>query len=381
MPSRLPRFLVAALVLAVSAPLRGQTLTEAQVEAIRAGAEDVRLPSGGTVAPILGPRDLPLVAAWINGHGPYRLLVDLGSNVVLLRRDVVDAAGVTILVDRDRSDLVRIDSLRIGDAVWAPVTAGAYDELDVDGVVGYNLLRLSPFTLDFPGRRLALHRDSLPASDGDRVLDYIVTDRLPYLPVRVADTTLLFNFDTGAVNAIVMPPPTAAALEWTGPERQGPTLYNNQTGFQRVGIRRLAGDVTFGRYRVPSPVVFVDPDVETPWFGAVLLADYRIQFDTVRLRLRIDGPDLASAPPWCGAGFTLRTEGDAARVADIVPGTPAEGQLRTGDRIVDVGGRPAPGLDARELRALACEADRIEIRREREGAVESLTVPTARIPD
>lgn len=372
-------FLAPALLLTAD-PLGAQTLTEAQVEAVRRGADAVQLPAGGSEVPIVGPRDLPLVEAMVNGRGPYRLLVDLGSNVVVFRRDVIDAAGAEILVDRPVGDLVRLDSLRIGGAVFGPVTAAAYDELDVDGVVGYNLLSLSPFTMDLPGRTLALHRDSLPAADGDRVLAYVVEGRLPYLPVGVADTTLLFNFDTGATNWIVMPPAMAGAIDWATPFRSGPTLYNNQTGAVRVEIARLDGDVTFGRYRVPRPVVFMDPAVEDAWFGTGLLADYVLEFDPAHRRLRITGPDLASAPAYCTAGFALRRDGDAAVVGDVIPETPADRSLQVGDRILEVEGEPAAELDSRALRALACESDRLMVRRQRGDAVETIEVPTARIP-
>lgn len=375
---RLPALPLLALLLA-SAPLEAQTLTEVQVEAVRRGAEAVRLPAGGVRVPIVGPGDLPLVEATLNGRGPYRLLVDLGSNVVVFRRGVVDAAGGAVLVDRPRGDLVQLDSLRIGDALYGPVTAAAYDELDVDGVIGYNMLRLSSFTLDFPGRTLALHEDSLPPPDGERILGYVVQGRMPYLPVAIADTTLLFNFDTGATNWIVMPPAMVDAFDWATPWRPGPTLYNEQIGAVRVEIAQLDADVRFGRYRVRRPVVFLDPEVEDAWFGAGLLADYALEFDTVHDRLRITGPAVASAPRYCTAGFSLRPEGDAALVGDVIPRTSADGRLVEGDRILEVEGRPAGELDSRALRAMACASDRLTVVRERDGA-ETLSIPTARIP-
>lgn len=95
---------------------------------------------------------------WINARGAYRLLIDLGSNVTLLRRIVVDAARVTVLVERATTDIVRVASLRIGDLDLANVTVASYDTLDVDGVLGYNVLQHASFTLDFPARRLVWHR-------------------------------------------------------------------------------------------------------------------------------------------------------------------------------------------------------------------------------
>lgn len=360
--------------------IRGQTLTEDQLAAVRRGAEAPRLPAEGTGVPLLGPQDLPLVEVYVNGRGPYRLLVDLGSNVVLLRRDVVDAAGVEVIVERPGTDIVRMDRMEIGGASYEDVYAGSYDELDVSGVIGFNLLSQSSFTLDFPGRRLAIHRDSLPLADGDRVLEYLVQDRLPYLPVTLDDSTLLqLNFDTGATNWIVMPPSMADSLKWVSSPRPGPVLFNNQTGAVRVEIARLDGALEFGRYRIDRPVVFLDPEVEDAWLGAALLADYVLEFDPARARVRIEGPREAIAPPYCTAGFRMTADATGARVTDVIPETPAALRLAIGDRIREVEGIPASRLEARDLRALACDRDTLTVRRERDSRVERLEIRTADI--
>jgi predicted aspartyl protease len=357
----------------------GQTLTDDQLAAVRRGADALRLPPEGTGVPLLGPQDLPLVEVYVNGRGPYRFLVDLGSNVVLLRRDVVDSAGVEVILERSGTDIVRMDRMEIGGASYEDVHAGSYDELDVSGVIGYNLLSQSSFTLDFPARRLAIHRDSLPRADGDRVLEYLVQDRLPYLSVTLDDSTLLLNFDTGATNWIVMPPSMADSLRWMTTPRPGPVLFNNQTGAIRATIARLDGALEFGRYRIERPVVFLDPAVEDAWLGAALLAHYALDFDPARSRVRIEGPREAVAPPYCTSGFRLTADAEGARVTDVIPETPAALQLAIGDRIREVEGIPAARLEARALHALACERDTLSVRRERGGRVERLEIPTADI--
>ncbi|MGH7535837.1 MAG: hypothetical protein ACREMG_09640, partial [Gemmatimonadales bacterium] len=57
------------------------------------------------------------------------------------RREVADAAGGEVLVERAGTDVIRFGELRLGTARFEAVTAGAYDTLDVDGVLGYNVLR------------------------------------------------------------------------------------------------------------------------------------------------------------------------------------------------------------------------------------------------
>ena len=149
------------------------------VARLRAGAAQLVLPGDSVVLPLVGTPTLPLVEATINGAGPYRLLIDLGSNVILLRRNVVDASRGTVLVDRARSDIAHVDAIGLGPARLEDVTIASYDELDVDGVLGYNALQHSSFTLDFPGQRLVLHRRELPEPDQRSVFGYRVEGRMP----------------------------------------------------------------------------------------------------------------------------------------------------------------------------------------------------------
>jgi hypothetical protein len=215
-----------------------QTLTDEQLAAVRRGAAEAALPEGPVTVPLVGEPTLPLVEVLIDGAGPFRLLLDLGSNVVLLRRDVVDAAGVEVVLDRDRSDIVRAGTLAIGSAVFRDVWMGAYDELDVDGVLGYNLLSAFPFTLDFPGQRLVLGRSEV--RDGDP--EYVVEDRLP---------------------------------------------FNNQTGEARVGVARLGADLRVGELLLGRPLVYFSPDAGDAWLGCGVLQHYVLSMDPGMGRYRL----------------------------------------------------------------------------------------------
>ncbi|HJR52616.1 MAG TPA: hypothetical protein VJ982_02765 [Gemmatimonadota bacterium] len=289
----------ASALLAGASPARSQTLSPELLEAVRAGPSEVRLDGDSASIPLHGPRNLPLIEARVNGTGPWRLLVDLGSNVVIFRRDVIDPAGAEVVVERSGTDIVRLDSLRIGDVLYTDVYGGSYDELDVDGVIGYNALGSLPFTLDFPGRRLVVHRDSLPSADGRAILDYVVVDRLPYILARLGADTLRLNFDTGATNRIVFPAVWKDRLPLAGPVRGGPVLSNNQTGTTTTELAPLSESITFGGFTIDAPTVILDPDVSDAWLGAGLLVDYVLDFDPDRLRVRIRGPAVAgpSADP------------------------------------------------------------------------------------
>lgn len=287
------RPIVTALVLLGlgAMPLSAQTLAPALVEAIHEGPARAELRSEQVAVPMVGRPTLPLLEATINGTGPWRLLVDLGSNVVLLRRSVADSAGVTIVVERDRSDIIRIDSLVIGgDAVFYEVTGGAYDSLDVDGVLGFNLLDAFPFMMDYPAMRFTFERTAEPDPDDPDLVPYRLLDRMPSVRVGVGSDSLLLNLDTGAHEEMTVPEHWETRLPFQSPPAPGPAVWNNQTGETRVRTGRLSTPLTLGRHVLPDVLVYVSPDAEGGWLGSALLQRFSLTFYPRRQLVRVALP-------------------------------------------------------------------------------------------
>lgn len=279
--------MAALLLLTVAGPGLGQQLTPSQLESVRRGAANLHVPDAGTEVPLLGPPDLPLVEVELNGKGPYRFLVDLGSNVMVVRRSVADDAGARVVLDRDRSDIVVAEEMTIGGARFGDVWLAAYDDLDVDGVIGYNILRGTGVVLDYARRCFRLGPLELPEPDDDTVLAYEVRSRMPYVPARVGDRDLLLSLDTGATNHIVFPAFMADSLPLEAPPVPGPVLYNEQTGAVRNLVGRLTQDLVVGGHVIERPVVLFDPSVEDAWLGSAILVDARLELDTERQVLRL----------------------------------------------------------------------------------------------
>ena len=267
-----------------------QTLPDSLVAEIRAGARTFSLDQDSSVVPLLGTPTLPLVEVYLNGRGPFRFLIDLGANVVIVRRDVVGRAGGEVVVDRDRSDIIRFADLRLGAARFEGVTVGAYDTLDVEGVLGYNVLRYAGFTLDYPHRQFVLHRRRLPPPDGIAVLSYEVIDRLPFVRVRLGARSLLVILDTGASEWMTIPPMLQDSLSWATAPRPGPEVWNNQTGSTRVLVGQPVGTLAFGALRVPSPCIYVNPDAETAWLGSSVMRWAAWTFDPTSQRVEVSVP-------------------------------------------------------------------------------------------
>lgn len=114
-----------------------------------------------------GPNEAALmVDVFLNGEGPYEFVLDTGATFTCVSRpraeelDLPARRGATGfgagIGGTGRVDLVRVDSLRVGEARAFDLTACVLDldHLDVlgteiDGLLGLNVLREFTVTLDF----------------------------------------------------------------------------------------------------------------------------------------------------------------------------------------------------------------------------------------
>src|SRR5260370_1090191 len=93
-------------------------------------AQKTELPAGGSSVPMgdLGGR--PIVDVNINGKGPYRFILDTGASMTVISDDLKDelalpaGASNAHTPDGASASLVRIDSLRVGDAALTGAFAG-----------------------------------------------------------------------------------------------------------------------------------------------------------------------------------------------------------------------------------------------------------------
>jgi predicted aspartyl protease len=116
---------------------------------------------------LIGPGEAALVVpVTINGDGPFQFVLDTGATLTCVERDVADrlqlpparrAVGYGAGVGgQGRVDLVRIDSLRIGETRVRGVVGCVLDlsslrtvGADIDGLLGLNVLKEFHVSLDF----------------------------------------------------------------------------------------------------------------------------------------------------------------------------------------------------------------------------------------
>jgi hypothetical protein len=117
-----------------------------------------------------------MVPVYLNGAGPFSFVLDTGATMtcidegVALRLELPEAGGQTgvgmgIGQEPGALQLVRLDSIRVGDATATGLTACALGleqfravGLEVDGLLGLNFLREFRLTLDFAAEQLTLER-------------------------------------------------------------------------------------------------------------------------------------------------------------------------------------------------------------------------------
>ena len=106
---------------------------------------------------------LPLVDVMVNASGPYRFLLDTGSNrsavstrvAVALRLPAVARTAVVTAGGTTSATVVRLPSVAFGRITRQAVLATAIDTPHgLDGLIGQDVLMTEPYTLDYARQRL-----------------------------------------------------------------------------------------------------------------------------------------------------------------------------------------------------------------------------------
>jgi len=161
-----------------------------------------------------------VVAAMVNGKGPFRFIVDTGATHSTVSPGLVQALGLqptevpTIVLNgitgTAKVSAVTIDSLQAGDlvvdqlvapVVWAPVMAGADGILGAAGLIGRSL------SVDFERNRVRISRgvEMAVRAEALRVHATRVTHGLMILPMQVGGVRALAVIDTGSERTLGNP--------------------------------------------------------------------------------------------------------------------------------------------------------------------------------
>lgn len=147
----------------------------------------------------------------INGHGPYRFVVDSGADSsavgAMVARDlalpVVDQATITTSTARQSIERVRVDSLSVGPTVIRDLKLPALDEayLGGDGIIGIDALVQQRVKMDFRSKTVKVEDARRPVRREPG--EIVITARrkrgqLIITEVRVSNLRLQAVIDTGS---------------------------------------------------------------------------------------------------------------------------------------------------------------------------------------
>jgi hypothetical protein len=185
---------------------------------------------GAAPMPPLVMLNLPSCEAVINGHGPYRLIVDTGGSIILaLDQAVADEIGLKSLgrasirgvSGKQETGQALVDELQVGTLTCRRVITRVFDVRSAimnaaDGVLGTGVFWQARLTLDFASGQLIVSSSRDEPGPGEPVDVRLVADAKLMGLVRLEGQPAVGLFDTGA-DAVALSP---TRLKRLFPERK-----------------------------------------------------------------------------------------------------------------------------------------------------------------
>jgi hypothetical protein len=292
------------------------------------------------------------VTVKINGHGPFRMLVDTGSSVAIVTPSVatavdaheiaedaepdesINALGGTVEVRR-----VLLHTVELGTVQFEGVVAGGKP---VDGLLGFSVFSDLILALDFPGRRV-LMSPNWPAGMPPVRAEMAMREpaEVPLVSARLQGRDFEIMIDSGSNHGLGISPDFAQSTQWKAEPRPGPLVQAlGATGREYIG--RLAGELHLDRVTQDNPIAAVVDGA--PSLGVEFLKNFCVVFDQGHDKVWFcsDSDRAVPAPTVRSFGLSLRADAGGWRVAGTIPGSPAEGAaIAKGDLVTEIESEPA----------------------------------------
>lgn len=368
---------------------------------IRPTPESTDLPGGEATLPSHWCGDLVLLDVELDGHGPFRFLLDTGASWCIVSPEVAERVGERSRLGHDvtaaEGEVVtvghslQLDELRCGS--WAVeeldalvVDLSAASEVlhtRLDGILGWPAFGEVQLVIDGPRREVAVRAGRLQPTDGQRVL-HLHGRFLPHVQLETPRGFVRVLVDSGSAGSLSL-------LEWPGESfTVAPRPWFRSVTLAGLGERRdvarVRQELQLGGYRLVDPVVTRTEG--TPRLGSRLLREFRVVLDAAGSRLLLDrshvvaeARSVVAVEPVVGTGLLAAGIGRRWEVWDVVPDSPAErAGLVVGDVVVALDGRPLDSIDVLCPAARTAELpEEQRITVVRDGRELELVVPLAKL--
>lgn len=247
----------------------------------------------------------PVAEVRINGKGPYRFIVDTGAHVTVIDKTLADelllneVRSATVPEGEVPGAVIRAKEIRLGTAVLkdvtvitAPLSAMFSGGEAPRGVLGAASFPGHLLILDYPGKRIAIRKGTLPAADGRTTFEYSANALLPMVPVRVAGVETRVDLDSGSPMGLTLPVKFLTQVRLASePKEVG--RARTPGGEFPISTAKVDGMIEIGQYRLdPAEVSFSDvaPGREPPNgnIGYQVLRGFKVTFDSVNRRIRLE---------------------------------------------------------------------------------------------
>ncbi|WP_448658613.1 aspartyl protease family protein [Sphingomonas sp. CJ99] len=230
------------------------------------------------------------VAAMVNGTGPHNFAVDTGASgmgradaalVRTLGLSVTGSGRSSDGVTTADVDTVRLASVELGGLVRRDlevITRDYASRTSADaafaGILGRGFFDDGLLVIDYPARRLTFTRAVSLTGEGPGILSY---ERAFRVPVRIGDTVVEGNLDTGANVAFVLPQPLFDRIDGSAVTAAGEGRLTN--GSISTGRAVMKGPFRIGAATLSDVEVRVSDRFPELLVGAHALQHFTLLID------------------------------------------------------------------------------------------------------
>jgi predicted aspartyl protease len=256
------------------------------------------------VVPMGSSSGRPVVEVTLDGKGPYKMVLDTGASGTVLSLALLEKLHLPVVGEArvgsplgpvtDTGKIVHIGRVEVGGVSISGMTVVAMDLSrvfrepdDPVGVLSAALFSGYLVTLDYPGRRIVFHSGELPPVDGQRIISYDTSERLPRIHILVAGLPVNAHVDTGSKRGLVLPSELAQKLPLSTPLVDAGKV---RTVDAEIPLRtaRLDGAVTFGSRILKDPVISFADGARAGNIGYEILGQFAITLDIKNQRIRVE---------------------------------------------------------------------------------------------
>ncbi|HEX2862330.1 MAG TPA: aspartyl protease family protein, partial [Lacunisphaera sp.] len=304
----------------------------------------------------------PYVDLSVNGHGPYRFLVDTGSVGTAISQPVAKEAGIAASRkywarvtgssgQSEHQPMGTVDHLEapgfslgtVDVSIISPQSAALLDppaKKFIGGIIGLSAFRNVRLEIDYAGKQVVVHRldtETPPAGAG-----IAYTGSRPTVSIATPSTlhaTTNAVIDTGSDSGFSLTDIGSYPLRVGLAKKDG--YHHGVGGFWRPLFGQVAGDIRLGSAIWRDAMI---SSADENRIGGEALGSWRLVIDQQKKLLWLLHENQMETTTWTGPldvdgrpavyGFACISEGDSFVIREVDPGSRAErAGLKVGDRV------------------------------------------------